>query len=340
MRLPAAGSLLTCLLLALAVLIAPAAAVEKLEFQDAQVVNVEAPEDLMISSINVKDIGPNSNLTLNLNAYGEMYLLSVGCQEGMGWWDFDVACTYPNGSVSSEHLRTWKPPYVTKDYDVVIQPYFIDADWWFDVDVYVGLRPFTASFFRGNIDGALKEDLGEVLDGDLGAPFREYRPFPPLAFSQISGTITKPAYVAVYLTTQAEFAKQQENDLGQKIEQGISEFFSWSWNQILIWTAKIPGIGPLFSETLEIVSLTVTEIYFWIRLLFFEYYYEVLLLLEFWFISDAMLHSKSLMALLKRLVQNHIKFFEGIIHLIEVSANLIRGIVHAISGIVSALKPL
>jgi hypothetical protein len=318
MRSSAAASLIACLLV-LALLIAPAAAAEKLEFEDATIINVEAPEDLCISSIQINDIAPNGDLQLNLNAYGEMYLLTVKNKENWGWWEFWINCTYPNGTVQSEYLKTWKTPYITTDYDVVIQPYFLKADWHFDVDVHIGIVPFRASFRRGAGD------------------FQHYA---PVAFSQVSGTTTNPTFVVVYLTTQEEYAQQQENDLGAKIGQGVSEFFSWTWDQILLWTAKIPGIGPLFSDSIEIAALTVSEVFFWVKLIFFEYWYIVILLLEFWFIGDAMMHSRTLFALCKRLVRNHVSFVEGCIKIIEISVDLVRGLISTISAVVNALKPI
>lgn len=313
-RLPLLG---LALLLCAALLAAPVAAVENIEYTDARILNVEAPEDGVISSIICADIPAGGDISLNLNAYGEMYLLTIDESGSWGWWDFNVTCVYPNGTAVSKSLSTLRP--FAQDYDLTLQPYWISSvnSMYFDVDVNVGLIPLTATF---------QDAYNPTTVQDL-------------AFSQVSGSFSQPTDVTVFIASAKEWETQASDDPTGALSEALSDFFSWTWDQILVWVGKIPVIGPLFIETIDIVGTTITETYFWISL-YFQYWPLLVLLLEFWFISDAMMSTHSLLGLLKRLIKNHVKFFEGLLKFIEISANLIKGIVNAISAIVNALKPI
>lgn len=313
MRAPAAISLF----LLLAVLIAPAAAAEELCFVNSRIVSVDAPEDMVISSLKISNLPPGGNISLNLNAYGQLYLLQVTTHKDWGWWNFDVSCTYPNGTTASQHLSSLQP--FAGDYDLTLQPYWIpgSGDWLFDIDINVALLPLTATF-----QDSYNPTKVQVL-----------------AFSQVLGTLTEPGDVIVYLASRDEFEDQQKNNPITPIIDGAKTFFAWSWDALMDWIGKIPGIGPLFVSGIEITVTIVTEIVWWFYVAF-QYRNLLILLVEFWIISDALSNTKSLFALLRRIVQNHIRIAEGIIWLTETTVGLILKVVQTVAAAVNALKPI
>jgi len=313
----------------LLLLTVPVAAVETLIFEDATLINVEAPNDLMITSIRCADIPVGGNISLNLNNYGQMYVLQVTSSKSWeSWCDFDVTCTYPNGTSDSKHLSSLNPAAALGGgYDLTIQPYFMTADSIIDVDIAVGLLPLSAEF-RDDI--SYNPLFGVEMEG-------QYTPV--FAFSQVSGSLTHPGDITLYMTTQEEYQAQQENDLILKFQQAAKDIFSWSWEQLLMWIEKIPGVGPLFAAALEITALVISEVFWWFTIAIYQRNL-LILLIEFWIIADAMLNTKSLMGMLKKIVNNHIKIARGLIWLTEVSVGLILKVIQAVANVVSALKPI
>lgn len=309
--------LLGVLLLLCALFIAPAAAVENIEYTDARVINVEAPEDGVISSIVCADIPGDGEVTLNLNSYGRMYLLTVKESGSWGWWNFNVSCTYPNGTTISKELSTLHP--TAADYDLAIQPYWISGvnSMYFDVDVDIGLLPLTVT---------LQDAYNPTTVQDL-------------AFSQVSGSFSEPTDVTVFIASEDEWEKQASDDPLGAISEGLSDLFAWTWDQVLSNLEKIPGVGSLFVQIIEISTVVVTEI-IWAIQTIAEYRNLLILLVEFWIISDAMMHTSSLMGLLKRIVKNHERVIFGLIHFVEITVGIITRIVNAVAAMVQAIKPL
>jgi len=303
--------------LALLLLTVPVAAVEEIYYDDVSLVNIDAPQDLTISSIRCADIPAGGSANLNLNAYGQLYLITVEESGSLGWWHFNVTCHYPNGTSASQDLSTLRP--FARDYDLTIQPYWITGatDWVLDIDLAVGLVPLTATF----------QDA--------------YNPttVQALAFSQASGSFSNPTDVIIYLVTQAEWDAQASNDPTAGLTEGISDLFSWTWIQLLSWVALIPGVGPLFAAAIEITALVISEVFWWFTIAIYHRNL-LILLIEFWIIADAMLNTKSLMGMLKKIVNNHIKIARGLIWLTKVSVGLILRVIQAVANAVSALKPI
>lgn len=309
--------LLLLSVLALFLIVAPVAAVENIHYDDVRILNVEAPADGVISSIVCADIPGDGEVTLNLNAYGRMYLLTVEESGSWGWWNFNVSCTYPNGTTVSKELSTLHPTAV--DYDLTLQPYWIEGvnSMYFDVDVAVGLLPLTVS---------LQDAYNPTTVNDL-------------AFTQVSGSFSEPTDVTVFIASYDEWETQASDDPLGALSEGLSDLFAWTWDQVLSNLEKIPGVGPLFVQVIEIVTIAATEI-IWALQVIVSYRNLLILLVEFWIISDALLHTSSIMGLLKRIVKNHERVILGLIHVVEILVDIVTQIVHAVAAIVQALKPI
>lgn len=311
-------------------MVAPAAAVTT--YRDTGVTSfyLEAPTNGVISTVNLDNIPPNFDAVVEFDAYGEIYEFSISNTKSYGYWVFDISLVYPNSTVATTTLKSFQP-FATNT-DVKIQ-YFgqreIDAIW--DVDVYVGLLPLTASFVRpySNPDA-------------VGGNFPENLLYTRLKYSRVSGTCTQPVDFKAYISTEEEFQKQQAEDLAYSIKESFELFFSWTWEAVLSFVEMIPGVGPYFAMTIELVVALVDDLFFYIKLFFIDYLETTLLTLEFFILADALINvSKraSIMTFVERIVSNHVKVITFVGGVILAAVSLVPMIVETVTRIVDALKP-
>ncbi|WP_269849048.1 hypothetical protein [Methanosarcina horonobensis] len=198
-----------------------AAAVEEITQEHIKSFSLEAPEGLSLSGVELYNLDPNSNTSIVLNNYGEIYTLQINSTKNWGfWWNFDVSLTTPNGSI--EHKTLKSGTLTALNYDVHIQYYWqalnssVETSY-FDIDLYTGILP-------------------------LEATLQDYNPTKttPLQFSQVSATSTSYYDLICYAVTPEEFEKQLNNDPLAPLTELTGDFFSWSWSMILSFVEKNP----------------------------------------------------------------------------------------------------
>lgn len=302
-------------LLALSLLISTASAGDVMEFDSTTQFHAVAPNDMTIYEIAATDIEPGANQTFNLNAYGQTYTLNVTSEKSMGWWTFYVSCTYPNGSTTTNELSSLQP--FANDYDIWIQYFDPELDF-VDADIYVGLRPLKTSFQFGEIFG--KYDV--------------------IAFSEVSATSTHQMNGKVRLATEEEFQDVSDNNMWAALDNMWSRAFTWTWEQATTIIGKIPYIGPHLEAILTMVGMFVDETIFWFNLLIVENIEYVIMLVETWILADAIFHTKSFMALINRIIENHVKVISFTIDKTAAIVGMFARLVQAILSAIQTMKPV
>jgi len=301
------------LLLLLAAAVSPASAVEEITREGIKTFNIEAPEGYSLSGMEIYDLPANSNNTFQFDAYGKTYTLQANSTKSWGWWNFDLALTYPNGTVETKRLESLAP--AAFDWDLHVQYYFLNVDSVFDLDVYATLLPLSASF-------------GTATNSEI------------LQFSSVSGNSSDPFDLKLYATTQEEFEKQANLDLGLQFSEAIDEFFSWTWDAVLSFVGLIPYVGDDLVTAILIASYIIDEVFFYFNLFFVEYIEVTILSMEF-FIMTYSLHrtkSKSPVKLIKNVVNDHAAFIGWVIDKARLAIDLLTSIIRTIASIVQSLK--
>lgn len=304
------------LILLAALLIAPVSAGESIVIEDVSAWNIEDTDDLTISSVRLGNCPPGSQQSVQLDAYGEVYTIGVVSSQNWGYWDFNISCTYPNGTTAYREITSFAP--YAFDYDLTIQKYFLAADWLFDVDVNVALLPLTVEF------------ESDLIKSEYDA----------LAFSSVTGTSSDPIHVTAYFVTWEEFKSQRENDLGLKIGVGAQDLFNWAWDGVLPIVGKIPYVGEHLEPFLLVTGFALEETAFWLYLFLVEYPELTFGMVEFLIICDALLNTRTLWKLLERIVDDHVKFAEFLLKLIMGAIDMITRILSAVAAIINSIKPL
>ncbi|UUX92079.1 hypothetical protein [Methanoplanus endosymbiosus] len=313
-------------LLLLLTLACPAAmAIQEETLEDIQTFSFEAPEGLLLSGLRVSNLPAGGNFSGNFNAYGDNYLLTVGSYQEWGWWNFDIDCQYPNGTTQSIHLSKLAP--FSLDYDLNVQPWVTQTDWMLDVDVSVSVLPLQA-----------------VFPAEVGAnPFMTIEgssAMASIAFANITGTTTDPADVTIFISTPEEFKEQQENNWLAKIGATVDLFFQWTWDNILNFAADIPYIGKYLETGLTLAEIIISEVFFWFSLIFIEYPELTFLTMEFFILGDALISTRTLSSLVRKVVQNHIAFVEFMYSMIVRAIELFSRLITVITEIIQSLKPI
>ena len=309
---PAFGIFFLFLLLTLS--IAPASAVEEITREGIKTFNIEAPEGYSLSGMEIYDLSANSNNTYQFDAYGKTYTLQANSTKSWGWWNFDLSLTYPNGTVETKHLETLAP--AAFDWDLHVQYYFLSVDSVFDLDVFAALLPLSASF-------------GTATNSEI------------LQFSSISGNSSDTFDLKLYATTQEEFEKQSNLDLGLQLSTALSDFFSWTWGAVLSFVGLIPYIGDDLVTAMLFASYLIDEIFFYFNLLFIEYIETTLLSIEFFVLvySITRTKTKNPVKLVKNVVEDHTKVAHAIVSAVLLAINLVLSIIRTISDAVQGMKP-
>lgn len=320
---PRGGRLLLLVFLVCA-LIQGAAAVNTILIEDVQdfEFNVSSPSQT-IPQINL--YGLREGVTVvNLDAYGDLYLLEIDCfRDGWfdAWWTWNVSLTYPNGTVATDHIRNLAP--TASGYDMYIQYFIGDFTSIVDVNLFVDLRPLNVKY----------QTMGFLPESN-----RQF-----IAFSSVSATSPGSFNAKIFELTPDEFEKMKKGDLLFQLEETImnvgKDFFAWSWSAILWFVEKIPVIGPYLSAILELSGAAIGEIVSW-GLLLLENIEIVLMFAEGLILADALLSSRSLMGLLRRIVDNHVRAVKFSLWLLDVGIQLFTRMIDMIARIVQAIKPL
>ncbi|MDQ1252560.1 MAG: hypothetical protein QG646_1681 [Euryarchaeota archaeon] len=305
------------LLFLLAAAISPASAVEEITQDHIKTFSLTAPDGLSFSGMEIYDLPANSNNTFLFDSFGKIYTLNVNSSKSWGWWTYDIALQYPNGTVTTTQLETLAP--AATDWDLHVQYYFLSGDSVFDLDVYTTLLPLSATLQTNN------PTTSSVLQ-----------------FSGISGSSTDYFDMVLYATTDEEFAEQSENALGLQLSYAAGELFSWTWDAILSFVGLIPYVGDDLVTAILIASYIIDEIFFYFNLFLIEYIETTILTLEFFLITYSLhrTRTRSPVKMLKNVISDQIAVLDFILEKAKLAIELLVRIINAIASIVQSLKPI
>lgn len=292
-----------------------AAAVEEITQDHIKTFTVQAPDGLMFSGFTASNLEADTNNTYILDAYGKIYTLYVNCSKSYGWWTFDLALENPNGTIETTQLDTFAP--LATDYDVHLQYYFLEGDSTFDLDIYTALIPLSATFLTSD------PTASSVI-----------------SFSDISASSTGYFDLVLYAVTEEEFQEQVDNALGLQLEYAVGEVFAWTWDMVLVFVGKIPGVGPYLASVLEISAITLDAIIFYFDLLLIEYPETTFLTVESFILASAFCRRGNFWVKINRVCNSHIKLIELFIDLVQAGVNIISRIISAVADAINALKPV
>ena len=313
--------LLPILFLSFFFLISNAAAVEDIHQDHIKNFSLQAPEGLSLSGVELYNLAPDSNVSLVLDNYGELYTLQINSTRSFfSWWNFDVSLTNPNGTTEHKTLKSLAP--VAYNYDVHVQYFWqgfnntIDTSY-FNIDLYTGVLP-------------------------LNCMLNEYNPTASkaLQFSQISTSSDSYYDLVCYAVNAEEFEKQFNNDPLAPLFELTGDFFSWTWENIIILIEKIPGVGVHLAAVLLLTAMTIDSIIFYTKLLFIDYSETTFLTIEFFILSYSFTKRGTFWTKLKRVVESHVKVVEMTISMAQATVHLFSSIVSTIAAAINALKPV
>jgi hypothetical protein len=316
-----------CLLLffLLAAAISPASAVEEIQKDHIKSFNLSAPEGLTFTGVSVSNIDPNSNTTIYLDSYGDIYILNViSTKSYLSKWNFNISLISPNGTVQYTTLSSIAP--LATDYDLEIQ-YFWDSsfDNIFDIDIYTGILPLSATLTTG--DPTVPANLP-----DNGV----------LQFTTVSTSSSSYFDLILYAATHEEYLDQLANNLWAPAKEVVSDSFNWAWDQVLSFVGLIPYIGDDLVTAILIASYIIDETFFYFNLFFVEYIEVTILTIEFFLITYSLnrTKTKSPVKMLKNVISDQIALFEWIIDKARLAIDLLTSIIRTIASIVQSLKPI
>ncbi|ETA69514.1 hypothetical protein MettiDRAFT_3016 [Methanolobus tindarius DSM 2278] len=298
-----------------------ALAAETYEQDDVNYIDYECPDGYLISGVNLDNIQENFNSTTVLDAYGKEYVLYINnTRSTIGWWTFYVSLQYPNGTiVSSEPLDSFQP--FATDADIKIQPFYGELDSEFDVDVYVGILPLTATFYESSL----------------------YDLYTEIAYSDVQASCTNEFdFKATYVTAE-EFQGILDDSLTELITGSTDLFFDWAWDSILAFVEMIPGVGPYMATALEMSAAIIAEVFFYLDLLFIEYPETTLMTIEFFILGGTLLKTKkkdNMWDMIANYVSLHISVIEFFYDFAIRTIALLVDLIKMVASIVSSLKPI
>ncbi len=303
------------LLLIFVFLIGPAAAVEEIHQDHIKTFSIEAPDGLMFSGFTASNLEADTNNTYTLDAYGKIYTLDVNCSKSYGWWTFDLALKNPNGTTETTQLESFAP--LATDYDIHLQYYFLEGDSTFDLDIYTALIPLSATFLTSD------PTASEII-----------------SFSDISASSTGYFDLVLYAVTDEEFQEQIDNALGLQLEHAVGDVFSWTWDMVLTFVGKIPGVGPYLASVLEIAAIALDSIIFYLDLLLIQYPETTFLTVESFILANAFCRRGNFWVKINRVCNSHVRIIELFIDLVQAGVNIISRIISAVADAINALKPV
>ena len=315
-----------CLFLLLAffmLFIGTAAAVEEITQEQIKTFSLEAPDGLTFTGVSVSNIDPNSNTTVYLDSYGDIYVLKVNSTKSyLSKWNFNISLTSPNGTTQYTSLSSIAP--LATDFDLEIQ-YFWDStfDNVFDIDIYTAIIPLSATLTTG--------------DPTVPANLPEHE---VLQFTTVSATSTCYFDLVLYVASYKEFLEQVNNNLWAPASEIVSDTFNWAWDMVLTFVEKIPGVGPYLSSVLTLAALTIDAIVFYFDLLLIEYPETTFLTIESFILGSAFCRRGNFWTKINRVCNAHLKIIELFINLAEAGVNMMSKIISAVADAINALKPV
>lgn len=283
-------------------------------------IDYECPSGYLISSINLDNLDPYFNSTVVLDNFGDEYILTINnTKQYYVHWYFDISLQYPNGTVATQQIDTIN--YLAGDVDIKIQPFYNELDSEFDIDVYVGLLPLTATFYDLNLYGFYTEK----------------------AFSDVQVSCTNEFdFKATYVTSE-EFQSILEDSILEALLGSADLFFDWAWDSILAFVEKIPGVGPYMATALEISAFIIGEVFFYLDLFFIEYPETTLLTIEFFILGGTIFKTKkrdTIFDMIMIYVTLHKSIIEFFYDFALKTINLLNDIIKTIADIINAIKPI
>ena len=268
-------------------------------------------QDYSIVSVYLNDIGFNSTQTVLLDAYGEIYTLTITAtaEEFIGAWkNFTVTLTYPNGSV-----KTWNDKRINlaaQDYDVKIQYYFSEMDTVLDIDIYIGgLLEFPVS---------------------LNSPGQLYNLSTFVLFNRVQGTSTKEMDVEIYYAYKDWWKEVQQN---QDWLPSLPNIGKTLWDKFLEAVSQIPVAGDYLADGLNFMAVMVGESFFYIKLFFVENWEITVLTFEAFAMMYAM-QSRSIFTMFRRYYHFHEAALLLMFNIIKETLNLIWRLIQAVGSLI------
>lgn len=308
-------------------LICPVSA-EVMSAYDVSSYSVAANPGNVVYQIIVDPVPMGTNQTHVLIYNGATFLLTIGSkQTNYVIHDFDISLTYPNGTVESKHVSTWRVS--SGSYKTTIQPVFTQAESltnsYLTVDLEVGLTPVSAGFNT--------QPAGWLANTAI-------------PFTSASGDLGYTTNVFVWQMSMEDFENNVVNynpiygvkNLGETV-------FQWTWDSVLGFIGMIPVIGPLFLTVLDIAGTVIAEMVFWLSWIVARGP-AVILAAEVLIGMAAVINSKSarpekrLYKLVKNLIDYNVMVLKGFIWLFEKVFEWTKEIIKLISYIIQALKPV
>lgn len=328
----------TLLILFVLLLTGTAAAEQEQKFQQVKQFDLQVQDNTVISTIEATNLRPDSEQNFTMKSFRDdkVYQLNVssvhtgasGLGVGVGWWSFDVQLQYPNGSVQTKTLETFHG--MADDYDLYIQyVQGVEGDTAFDINVYLAMVPMRAEF----------TPLTTSQDENLNLTIPEEYQYTLIPLSSVEGQSTSYMDVSVHSMSFSKFEELSKNSISRRIGEGITDIFSWSWETVLYGASKIPFIGDKLESVLKISGMAVGEVVFWFDLLIIKNWEITVLTFETVIFADAISRTKSLNALIRRIIQNHVQVIEFTIEIVNTVTMVIGRIVLAIANLIQSIKP-
>jgi len=278
-------------------------------------------QDYSIVSVYLNDIGFNSTQTVLLDAYGEIYTLTItATAEGTfgAYKNFTVTLTYPNGSTVTWNYKTFD--LAGQDYDVKIQYWVQQADSWLDLDIYIG----------GLLDF-------QVLP--FGTKFNLTK---FVLFNRVQGTSTKEMNVDIFYVATEDWAEIVEKGESPFDWGGLTDAIKDTpgniWNQFLGLVEQIPVAGEYLADGLNFMAILVGETFFYVKLIFVENWEIAVLTFEAFAMMYAIAggnqeEEPSFVGMLRRYWSFHATAIMLIFYIIRDTLNLIWRLISAVGSL-------
>lgn len=315
------------LLLIFCLLISPAAAVVESHVRDTYTFSATAPDDKMIDSFRCDDIQPDTSQQYILNAYGDYYTVAMNSTKSWGTWTFNVDCSYPNGTVSSAQYTKFAP--LSNTFDLLFQGYWCEAGFAWETQVFVAVSPLIVA--ESNV-------WIPTPTAGIAIQYNAFTDYTPIAFYEVSGSSTGQINdVTIYYVTAEEFAEHSNQNLINGLVGGAAStagyLTSAAWNTALAGVENIPGIGPYVSAGLSISGMVIREVFWWLKFLFIDNGPLTFLTIEFFIMGEAMMTSRTLVQMLKKVLRSHIKVYEFFLKIATWAINIMISIIQAIGSL-------
>jgi len=278
------------------------------------------PQGYVIFSVYANDIPfkPNEEWTTQtfiLDSFDQKYTLTVkGRAEGLFgvYKHFYINLTYPNGTVVSKELN--ERVLSINDFDIKIQYYATEFDFIYELDVFIQLDPFDASF---------------------NAPSEKYKIEELIPFSKVYFISDQEAHLKLYYTTYEhwqEIKDAYESGDWLAIIGLQGEHIGNLVNELKEAAKNIPGAGMVI-ETFDSLYFIFSGGLYYIKLIFVDNGLLTFALFEAFALAFAAGTSRDFYAFVRKYINWHVALF-------EFALGIVRTFVDIVSKVVQALKPI